>query len=220
MQVDSRSNPGQTGENRNARQVRVAGAAETSTRPTTTVQVGGVTSGFDPSSRVALSAEAMLFLSYGTKRAPVAEKYPPLTHDEWANKLSPQLAAREYQAFGRYTETGDYKAYYRAFIDYYDNLRPEDQTSLRYFGTRDAAVAGLRSMDYSDGTETGTKVFTTLVSALLDGEKTDLDTPERPASNMIAGDMFGWEAPAFSYDDGSERRGPLSEIEKFYTEDF
>ncbi|OLP59992.1 hypothetical protein BJF93_10445 [Xaviernesmea oryzae] len=219
MQVDSKSNPGQTGGNKNARQVRVVETAEEA-RPAPKVEISSMGKGFDPSSRVVLSAEAMLFLSYGNKRTSTSEKYPPLTKDEWANKLSPQLAQREYQAFGRHSETGDYKAYYRGFIDYYDNLRPEDQNSLRYFGTRDAAVAGLRSMDYSDGMDSGSKVFTTLVSALLDGEKPEMEIAQRTTTNMIAGDMFGWEAPAFSYDDGSERRGPLSEIEKFYNEDF
>ncbi len=99
----------------------------------------------DPTPRISLSADALLYLGRA-KRTP--EKLPPLTKDEWNNRLSPQLAAREHQAFGRLAETGDYRAYYRAFIDYYDGLRPEDQNSLRYFGTREAAVAGLRSLDY------------------------------------------------------------------------
>ncbi|KQY14530.1 hypothetical protein [Rhizobium sp. Root482] len=177
------------------------------------------TGGYDPSSRVSLSAEALLFLGRA-KRAP--EKYPALTRDEWANKLSPQLAAREYQAFGKYSETGDHKAYYRAFISYYDNLRPEDQNSLRYFGTRDAAIAGARSVEYSDhaGIDSGS-AFQTLVSVLLDENKAGTGSPvEQETAGMITGDMFGWDTGTISYEDVSQKRAGLSEIEKFYRETF
>ncbi|TCQ04747.1 hypothetical protein C8J34_10868 [Rhizobium sp. PP-F2F-G36] len=180
------------------------------------VVIGG---NYDPSSRVSLSAETLLFLSR-TRRA--QEKYPPLTRDEWNNKLSPQLAAREYQAFGKYGETGDYKAYYRGFIDYYDNLRPDDQHSLRYFGTRDAAVAGLRSMEYED--ESGLDAaggFQTLVDVLLDGEKpTASDQAGDAPGVMITGDMFGWDSGSVSYEDVTESRAEHSEIERFYRESF
>lgn len=177
------------------------------------------TGGYDPSSRVSLSAEALLFLGR-TKR--VQEKYPALTKDEWSNKLSPQLAAREYQAFGKYSETGDHKAYYRAFIEYYDNLRPEDQNSLRYFGTRDAAIAGARSVEYSDesGNDSDT-AFQTLVSVLLDTDKAQSElATSKDAGGMITGDMFGWDTGTISYEDVSQTRGALSEIEKFYQENF
>lgn len=172
--------------------------------------------GYDPSSRVSLSAEALLFLSR-TKRT--SEKYPALTREEWGNTLSPQLAAREYQAFGKYSESGDYQAYYRGFIDYYDALRPEDQNSLRYFGTREAAVAGLRSLDYSDAgdPETG---FQTLVSVLLDEEKNATTTPEPVSGGLVAGDMFGWDIAGISYEDVSESRAELSEIDRLYRESF
>lgn len=186
-------------------------------------EVGGAApsfiGGYDPSSRVSLSAEAMLFLSRTKK---VQEKLPALTQDEWANKLSPQLAAREYQAFGKYSETGDYKAYYRAFIEYYDNLRPEDQNSLRYFGTRDAAIAGARSVEYNDesGIDSGAG-FQTLVSVLLDTEKTETDLSQsQDAGGMTTGDMFGWDTGTISYEDVTQTRGTLSEIEKFYQESF
>lgn len=180
-----------------------------------------LTGGYDPSSRVSLSAEALLFLGR-TKR--VQEKYPALTKEEWSNELSPQLAAREYQAFGKYGETGDHKAYYRAFIEYHDNLRPEDQNSLRYFGTRDAAIAGLRSTEYSaeSGIDSGS-TFQTLVSVLLDADKPqsgDPKTSTQSAGGMITGDMFGWDTGTISYEDVSQTRGTLSEIEKFYQESF
>ncbi len=172
--------------------------------------------GYDPSSRVSLSAETLLFLSR-TKRA--AEKYPPLTRDEWNNKLSPQLAAREYQAFGKYSESGDYQAYYRAFINYYDSLRPEDQDSLRYFGTRDAAVAGLRSADYDDTLEPDIG-FQTLVSVLLDETRETVTAAESVSGGMVAGDMFGWDTGGISYEDVSESRAEMSEIERLYQETF
>jgi hypothetical protein len=174
---------------------------------------------YDPSSRVSLSIEALLFLGR-TKR--VQEKYPALTAEEWGNKLSPQLAAREYQAFGKYGETGDYKAYYRAFIEYYDNLRPEDQNSLRYFGTREAALAGARSVEYSDesGGEGGA-AFQTLVSVLLDTDKpqSEFSTSE-DAGGMITGDMFGWDSGTIIYEEVSQTRGALSEVERLYQENF
>ncbi|KQY40018.1 MULTISPECIES: hypothetical protein [Rhizobium/Agrobacterium group] len=175
--------------------------------------------GYDPSSRVSLSAEALLFLGR-TKR--VQEKYPPLTRDEWSNQLSPQLAAREYQAFGKYSETGDHKAYYRAFIEYYDNLRPEDQNSLRYFGTRDAAIAGARSVAYNDESGIdGAAAFQTLVSVLLDTDKVQSElTSTQPTAGMVTGDMFGWDTGTISYEDVTQTRSPVSGIEKFYRENF
>jgi hypothetical protein len=178
-----------------------------------------VSGGYDPSARVALSADTLLFLSR-TKR--IQEKYPPLTRDEWNNKLSPQLAAREYQAFGKFSETGDHKAYYRAFIDYYDNLRPEDQDSLRYFGTRDAAVTGLRSTEYEDEAGmTGEDTFHTLVDVLLDDEKPVSNGEEAGKQPlMITGDMFGWDSTAISYEDTRETPQGPSEIERMYRETF
>lgn len=177
------------------------------------------TGGYDPSSRVALSAEALLFLGR-TKR--VQEKYPALTRDEWSNTLSPELAAREYQAFGKYSETGDHKAYYRAFIEYHDNLRPEDQNSLRYFGTRDAAIAGARSVAYNDESGIdGGSTFQTLVSVLLDTDKVQSELTGTPGDGgMITGDMFGWDTGTISYEDVTQTRSPVSGIEQFYRENF
>lgn len=170
---------------------------------------------FDPTPRISLSVDALLYLSR-TRKAP--EKLPPLTRDEWNNALSPQLAAREYQAFGKHAETGDYRAYYSSFIDYYDNLRPEDQNSLRYFGTRDAAVAGLRSLEYDaeSGLDTGGN-FERLVSVFLDQDKAvssggsaDLSTLEAP--------FVGWDVGSISYEEQPPESRALSEIERLYSE--
>ncbi len=169
MQVDGRTITNATGDGRgglNGRQSQTA----SSTLSETAVSAAVAASAYlETSSRIQLSADALLYLSR-TRRA--AERQPSLTREEWSNVLTPELARREHQAFGRYSETGDYKAYYRSFIDYYDSLRSEDQNSLRYFGTREAAVAGLRSFEYSD--ESGSVVepeFHRLVSVALDSEK-------------------------------------------------
>ncbi|PST24687.1 biotin biosynthesis protein BioC [Mesorhizobium plurifarium] len=173
------------------------------------------TSFVDPTPRISLSADALLFLSR-TKRAP--ETLPPLTKDEWNNRLSPQLAARERQAFGKFAATGDYKAYYRAFIDYYDGLRPEDQNSLRYFGTREAAVAGLRSLEYD--TESGLDIdanFESLVSVFLEEDKTAL--PPNPTTTPDAERAsFAWDASNISYEDNAPEPRPMTEIERLYSE--
>ncbi|MCV9997136.1 biotin biosynthesis protein BioC [Pararhizobium sp. YC-54] len=218
MQIANRLTSAATGDGLNNLAGRAAAQGVSGSR-----EDGGAavlaTGGYDPASRVSLSAEALLFLGR-TKR--VQEKYPALTKDEWSNRLSPQLAAREYQAFGKYSETGDHKAYYRAFIEYYDNLRPEDQNSLRYFGTRDAAIAGARSVAYSDESGIdGGSAFQTLVSVLLDADKVQSElTVAADTGGMITGDMFGWDTGTISYEDVSQTRSPVSGIEKFYQENF
>ncbi len=218
MQIANRLNSSAAGDGLN----NLAGRAAAQGAPGSREDGGAAafsTGGYDPSSRVSLSADALLFLGR-TKR--VQEKYPALTRGEWSNTLSPQLAAREYQAFGKYSETGDHKAYYRAFIEYYDNLRPEDQNSLRYFGTRDAAIAGARSVAYSDESGMdGGQAFQTLVSVLLDADKVQSELTAAPEPfGMITGDMFGWDTGTISYEDVTQTRNPVSEIEKFYQENF
>lgn len=168
---------------------------------------------FDPTPRISLSADALLYLGQTRK---VSDGQPPLTRDEWNNRLSPQLAAREYQAFGKFLESGDYQAYYKNFIDYYDSLRPDDQNSLRYFGTREAAVAGLRSQEYeqASGADEGA-VFQTLVSVLLEEDKTALsEAPVQPEGRQI----FGWDLTSISYEDEATERRSVSEIERLYSE--
>ncbi|WP_438748687.1 biotin biosynthesis protein BioC [Pararhizobium sp. O133] len=218
MQIANRLTSTATGDGMGNLAGRAVGQANSGSREAGSATPSFV-GGYDPSSRVSLSAETLLFLSR-TRKA--QDKQPALTQDEWANKLSPQLAAREYQAFGKYSETGDHKAYYRAFIEYYDNLRPEDQNSLRYFGTRDAAIAGARSVEYNDesGIDSGVG-FQTLVSVLLDTEKTETDLNQgQDVGGMMTGDMFGWDTGTISYEDVTQTRGALSEIEKFYQESF
>lgn len=169
----------------------------------------------DPTPRISLSADALLYLGRA-KRTP--EKLPPLTKDEWNNRLSPQLAAREHQAFGRLAETGDYRAYYRAFIDYYDGLRPEDQNSLRYFGTREAAVAGLRSLDYD--ADSGLDIdaeFENLVSVFLEEDKI-APSPASTTMSPVERAFFAWDASNISYEVDAPEPRPMTEIERLYSE--
>ncbi|ASQ04167.1 biotin biosynthesis protein BioC [Sinorhizobium meliloti WSM1022] len=169
----------------------------------------------DPTPRISLSADALLYLGRA-KRTP--EKLPPLTKDEWNNRLSPQLAAREHQAFGRLAETGDYRAYYRAFIDYYDGLRPEDQNSLRYFGTREAAVAGLRSLDYD--ADSGLDIdaeFENLVSVFLEEDKI-APSPATITMSPAERAFFAWDASNISYEVDAPEPRPMTEIERLYSE--
>jgi hypothetical protein len=173
------------------------------------------TSFVDPTPRISLSAEALLYLGRARK---AAEKFPSLTKDEWNNRLSPQLAAREHQAFGKFAESGDYKAYYRAFIDYYDSLRPDDQNSLRYFGTREAAVAGLRSLEYDadSGLDIGAD-FESLVSVFLDEDKAaPLPAPALMAPVERA--LFAWDASNISYEDDAHEQRRMTEVERLYSE--
>ncbi|NVD41259.1 biotin biosynthesis protein BioC [Ensifer sp. HO-A22] len=168
---------------------------------------------FDPTPRISLSADALLYLSQNRKSS---DGQPALTRDEWNNRLSPQLALREYQAFGKFLETGDHRGYYKGFIEYYDGLRSEDQNSLRYFGTREAAVAGLRSLEYeqASGLE-GETTFQTLVSVLLEEDKTALsEVPAVPAGRQI----FAWDLTSISYEDEPTERRAVSEIERLYSE--
>ena len=124
-------------------------AAKASEEPAETVEqergAGGI---YDPASRISLSGDAVFMLS-GAKTAENG-RLPALTEQERSNFESPALAERENAAFGKYLANGDHRAYYRAYIEYYDSLQPQDQQSQRYAGTREVAVAALRSLAYSE----------------------------------------------------------------------
>ncbi|MDO9415354.1 biotin biosynthesis protein BioC [Pararhizobium sp.] len=160
---------------------------------------------YDPSARISLSVDAMLFLSKSKK---AQEKQPALTNDEWNNNtVTAALAGREFNAFGKFAETGDSKAYYRAYIEYFDGLSYQDQNSRRYTGTREAAMAGLRSLEYSDSTDTGEQpAFVPLFGSQKTG-----------AAGAVRTSVTG-------ADDGStteaEPSDGLSNIQKLYAEIF
>ncbi|OCP00955.1 MULTISPECIES: biotin biosynthesis protein BioC [unclassified Ensifer] len=212
MQIANRLTAAASGDGLNNLAGRNAGQASAAGKDEQAAQALAA-SFFDPTPRVALSADALLYLSQ-TRKA--AEGQPPLTRDEWNNRLSPQLASREYQAFGRFLEIGDHQAYYKNFIDYYDGLRAEDQDSLRYFGTREAAVAGLRSLEYDQASGAdGESAFQTLVSVLLEEDKTaQSEAPVHPSGRQI----FGWDLTSISYEDEQTERRSVSEIERLYAE--
>jgi hypothetical protein len=108
---------------------------------------GGFSAGnYDPADQVSLSVEALLVLSASRDE----QRHPALSEDEQNNIVSPALEAREYAAFRRFRDEGDMKNYYRAYIEYFDNLQPQDQSSPRYAGSRQVAVSALRSLAYTE----------------------------------------------------------------------
>ncbi|MDF1633902.1 biotin biosynthesis protein BioC [Mycoplana sp. MJR14] len=100
----------------------------------------------DPSDRVSLSVEALFVLSASRDN----QSLPALSEDERNNVVSTALEEREYAAFRHFREEGDMKSYYRAYIEYYDRLQPQDQSSPRYAGSRQIAVSALRSLAYAE----------------------------------------------------------------------
>lgn len=167
---------------------------------------------YDPSSRVSLSVEATLYLSRSRK---LSEKHPALTAEEWNNTVTPELAVREFKAFGKFSQIGDNKDYYRAYIEYYDGLRPEDQSSHRYFGTREAAVAELKAIEYSEQTgDAPGPSAAKRMDALLNAAKSGVaSAPETPA--------FQGGAPVWSAAEAEDDfAGSPGSIHKLYAEIF
>ncbi|MDX3925454.1 MAG: hypothetical protein QHC90_06535 [Shinella sp.] len=179
MQVTSRIAGNHTGDHLLQLASRAAGkTAEEAAEPAEQKQGPG---GFyDPASRISLSVDAVLVLS-GSK-ASDGGRLPPLTEDERNNIPSPALAARENAAFGKYLAEGDHKTYYRTYIEYYDSLQPQDQQSPRYAGTREIAVAALRSLAYSE--------------RIADADVSASDLPE------AVGELVRQEAPPAVYRPG------------------
>lgn len=171
---------------------------------------------YDPSSRVSLSVEATLYLSRSRK---LSEKHPALTAEEWNNQMTPALASREFKAFGKFSQIGDNKDYYRAYIEYYDGLRPEDQASHRYSGTREAAVAELKAIEYSEQTgDAPGPNAAELMEGLLNAAKPGVTTGQktRAAENTDR----AWDSPpAISALDDDFTGGP-GNIQKLYAEIF
>lgn len=102
----------------------------------------------DPSAHVSLSVEALLVLS-GVREEETAA-LPALSDAERNNRDTEALERREYDAFRHYLDQGDEKNYYRAYIEYFDSMPPQDQRSPRYAGTRENAVAALRTIAYNE----------------------------------------------------------------------
>lgn len=126
---------------------RAAGkAVEENAEAASAAQLSG--GSYDPSSHVGLTVDALLVLSVAKEEA--AYSQPALTEAERNNLDTAELQKREYAAYGRFLEAGDRKSYYRAYIEYFDSMPPEDQRSARYAGTREPAVAALRAIAYNE----------------------------------------------------------------------
>lgn len=133
----------------------------------------------DPSDRVSLSVEALFVLSASRD----TQSLPALSEDERNNVVSHTLEEREYAAFRHFRQEGDMKSYYRAYIEYYDKLQPQDQSSPRYAGSRQIAVSALRSLAYAE------KAMDDAVGeapAVIDTILAGVDTVRRDVPQMAA----------------------------------
>ncbi len=99
----------------------------------------------DPSAHVSLSVDALLVLSASREEAEAL----PVAQDISEIDIS-TLQRREYESFGHFLDEGDRKAYYRAYLDFFAGMRPEEQNSERYAGMRESAVGALRAIAYNE----------------------------------------------------------------------
>lgn len=160
-------------------------------------QPGFTAGSYDPSDHVSLSVEALLVLSASRD----THRFRPLTEDERNNIVSPELEEREYAAFRHFRGEGDMKSYYRAFIEYFDNLRPQDQSSPRYAGSRQIAVSALRSLAYAEKAmddDLGTEVPAVLDTILASGNAIRRDVPQMvsPGAAIHGADGLGRQSAA------------------------
>ncbi|MBD9372161.1 biotin biosynthesis protein BioC [Rhizobium sp. ARZ01] len=137
---------------------------------------------YDPSDQVSLSVEALFVLSASRGN----QALPALTEDERNNVVSAALEEREYSAFRRFRDDGDMKSYYRAYIEYFDSLQPQDQSSPRYVGSRQVAVSALRSLAYTEKAmddEVGAEAPAVLDTILASGTTIRRDVPQMASAN-------------------------------------
>lgn len=123
----------------------------------------------DPSSHVGLSVDALLVLSVAKEEATYSQ--PALTEAERNNLDTTAVERREHDAYGHYLDEGDRKAYYRAYIEYFDSMPPQDQRSARYAGTREPAVAALQAIAYNESALDMTAPDASLENATAAGER-------------------------------------------------
>lgn len=147
MQVSNRIASSSTSDSLAYLATKAAGrAVEESAEAVSTASLAG--GSYDPSAHVGLSVDALLVLSVA--REEPASNQPALTEAERNNLDTADLERREYDAFGHFLSDGDRKAYYRAYIEYFDSMPMQDQRSSRYAGTREPAVAALRAIAYNE----------------------------------------------------------------------
>jgi hypothetical protein len=147
MYVSNRIASGSTHEGLAYLATKAAGkATEDAAEAVSSANLAGGT--VDPSSHVGLSVDALLVLSVAKEEA--VHSQPALTDAERNNVDTAALEAREYGVYGHFLDAGDPKAYYRAYIEYFDSMPPQDQRSARYLGTRETAVSALRAIAYNE----------------------------------------------------------------------
>ena len=147
MYVSNRIASGSTGDSLAYLATKAAGnAVEENAEAASTAQLAG--GSYDPSAHVGLSVDALLVLSVAKEEATYSQ--PALTEAERDNLDTTDLEKREYAAYGHFLDEGDRKAYYRAYIEYFDSMPAQDQRSSRYAGTREPAVAALRAIAYNE----------------------------------------------------------------------
>ncbi|WP_337181382.1 hypothetical protein [Shinella sp.] len=147
MYVSNRIASGSTGDSLAYLATRAAGTAvDENAEAGSSAQLAG--GSYDPSAHVGLSVDALLVLSVAKEETVYSQ--PALTQAERDNLETTELEKREYAAYGHFLDEGDRKAYYRAYIEYYDSMPPQDQGSGRYAGTREPAIAALRAIAYNE----------------------------------------------------------------------
>ncbi len=124
---------------------------------------------YDPSSHVGLTVDALLVLSVAKEET--TSSLPALTAAERDNLDTSELEKREYAAFGHFLEKDDRKAYYRAYVEYFDSMPAQDQRSARYAGTREPAVAALQAIAYNESALDMTAPDAALENATVLGER-------------------------------------------------
>lgn len=147
MYVSNRIASGSTNDSLAYLATKAAGKpVEEVAEPVASAQLAGGTT--DPSSHVGLSVDALLVLSVAKEES--AHSQPALTEAQRNNLDTTALEAREHEAYGHFLEEGDRKAYYRAYIEYFDSMPAQDQRSARYSGTRELAVSAIRAIAYNE----------------------------------------------------------------------
>lgn len=150
----------------------------------------------DPSEAVSLSVEALFILS-GSRDS---QRFPALTEEERNNVVSPALEERELAAFRHCRDEGDMKGYYRAYIEYFDKLQPQDQSSPRYAGSRQIAVSALRSLAYAEkamADDVGSEPAV-IDTILASGNTLRRDVPQMMPAGVVAQNAAAQNAAAQS----------------------
>ncbi len=169
MYVSNRIASGSTNDSLAYLATKAAGkAVEENAEAGSTAHLAGGSS--DPSAHVGLSVDALLVLSVA--REEMAYSQPALTEAERNNLDTAALEKREHDAYGHFLDAGDRKGYYRAYIEYFDSMPPQDQRSARYAGTRELAIAALRAIAYNESALDMSAPDAALENATEAGERT------------------------------------------------